>query len=72
MKNQYKESIRNLAEALNMSDLDVTDHYNQVFGQSFPAPIYRHLTNDSAAKLLTSMSLEAERRENERSRRRAV
>lgn len=71
MRNHYRESVRALADALGMSDIDVADHYNSTFGTRIPAPPYKHLSDENAAKLLTSLSSEAEKREGDRTRRRS-
>ena len=58
----YKQTVTDLMANLGWGDLELADFYNSVNGTAHPAPIYKHVRDDAARKLIAAMGVELERR----------
>ncbi len=63
MTTRYRKAVTELANVLKMGDLEIADFYNREFYQSVPGPIYKHIKDVEAARLLKALALKIEDRE---------
>ena len=69
MTAEYRKCLKDLADLLGWSDLELTDFYNGQFGKAVPCPIYRFVKDYEARQLFSKMTVELEEKDNRRRRR---
>ena len=62
MTQQYRATVTDMMTNLGWSDLELADFYNQKYGTSHPAPLYKRLRDHEARSLIAALGQEIESR----------